>query len=159
VTKKNKTSWYIAGLHFECAQCSNCCSGPDEGYIWITRPEIELLADFLKITIKELRQKYLKRTGLRTTIAEHPVTKDCIFLQESNGQKQCAIYSFRPNQCRTWPFWPSNLNSPGTWNGAGQKCDGVNYGRHYNFEEIERIKKTRKWWQDEQQESDCQKSS
>ena len=159
MSQKNKTSWYVAGLHFECTRCGNCCSGPDEGYIWITRPEIELLADFLKITIRQLRQKYLKRLGLRTTVAEHPVTKDCIFLQEIKGQKQCAIHPVRPNQCRAWPFWSSNLSSAGDWNKAVQKCPGVNYGKLYSFEEIQKIKNTKKWWQDERQQSDCQKSS
>ncbi len=61
------------------------------------------------------------------------------------------IYSVRPNQCRTWPFWPSNLKNPGDWNKAAQKCPGINRGKLYSFEEIERIKKAKKWWQDTKQ--------
>jgi Fe-S-cluster containining protein len=67
---KEKTCWYIAGLHFECQKCGACCSGPDEGYIWVTRPEIEKIAKLLKIPIGELRRKYLIRVGFRTTIIE-----------------------------------------------------------------------------------------
>jgi len=145
---KKRTRWYIAGLHFECTECGECCSGPGEGYIWVTRPEIEILADFLKMTVGQLRRKYLRRVGLRTTIIEHSTTKDCIFLEQCAGQKRCAIYSVRPAQCRSWPFWPSNLSSPNAWNEAGQKCPGINRGRHYSFEEIERIKKEKKWWLD-----------
>ena len=143
---KNKISWYVAGLHFECMQCSQCCSGPGEGYIWVTKPEIKLIADFLKVSVEQLQQKYLKRIGLRTTIIEQAATKDCIFLQKSSGQKRCVIYPTRPSQCRTWPFWTSNLASTNAWNKAAQKCRGINHGRLYRFDEIEKIKKE-KWWQ------------
>ena len=142
-----KTPWHVGGLHFECVQCGNCCSGPDEGYIWVTSAEIKLIADFLRIPAEQLRQKYLKRVGFRTTIIEQPVTKDCIFLQKIDGQKKCAIYPVRPNQCRIWPFWTENLASADAWNRAAKKCPGINHGRHYNFEEIEKIRK-QKWWQE-----------
>ena len=152
VVKKNP--WYIAGLHFECVQCGRCCSGPGEGYIWVTKPEIEFIADFLKISVGELRQKYLKRVGLRTTIIEHPGTKDCILLQDIAGQKRCIIYSVRPSQCRTWPFWSDNLINPNAWNKAAQKCLGINHGRLYTCDEIEKIKRNKKWLQDAEQTTD-----
>jgi Fe-S-cluster containining protein len=154
---KDNTKWYVAGLHFECQGCGGCCSGPGEGYIWITRPEIEIIADFLKMAVGQFRQKYLKRAGLRTTIIEHQTTKDCIFLHSGAGGKQCAIYSVRPCQCRSWPFWASNLASPGDWNKAAQNCPGINRGRLYSFEEIEEIKGLRKWWQDPKQTGGCSK--
>jgi len=148
----NSMPWYIGGLHFECVQCGRCCSGPGEGYIWVTKPEIQLIADFLKISVGQLRQEYLKRIGLRTTIIENQTTRDCIFLNHGlNGlhgeQKRCMIYPVRPNQCRTWPFWPDNLTNPDAWNKAAQKCLGINQGRLYTCEEIEKIKRNKKWWQ------------
>jgi Fe-S-cluster containining protein len=146
-----KEKWYIAGLHFECQQCGACCAGPNQGYIWVTRPEIKLIADFLKVETKQLRREYLRHVGLRTTIIEQPATKDCIFLRRMDGQRRCMIYPVRPGQCRTWPFWPENLVSADAWNRAAQKCSGVNRGRYYGFEEIERIKKSRKWWQNVEQ--------
>lgn len=141
--------WYCAGLHFECQECGKCCSGPDEGFIWVTRKEIELIADFLKITERQLRQQFLKHHGFRITIIENPVTKDCIFLKLIDGRKQCMIYPVRPNQCRLWPFWPSNLASPDNWNRYAQKCPGINSGRLYSFEEIEKLRKQENWWIDE----------
>jgi len=147
----NSMPWYVGGLHFECVQCGACCAGPGEGYIWVTKPEMEIIADFLKMTTGELRRKFLKRIGLRTTIIEHPSTRDCMFLQEVNGQKRCVVYPVRPSQCRSWPFWESNLASPGSWNQAAQKCSGINRGRHYSFEEIEKIKSEKKWWQEPEQ--------
>lgn len=144
----NKTKWYIGGLHFECAQCGRCCAGPDEGYIWITRPEIEFLTKHLGITLKDARCEYLQRVGIRTTIIEEPRDRDCIFLNGKCGQKGCAIYPVRPNQCRTWPFWTGNIARPDDWNMVAQKCPGINRGRLYTFEEIEKIRKQRKWWPD-----------
>jgi Fe-S-cluster containining protein len=115
------------------------------------RPEIKLIADFLKIEPEQLRQKYLRRAGLRMTIIEQPNTKDCAFLQRINDQKRCMIYPVRPSQCRAWPFWPDNLANTDVWNKATQKCGGINRGRLYSFEEIEKIKKSKKWWQNMKQ--------
>jgi len=116
----------------------------------VTRPEIERIADFLEISRGQLRRLYLKRVGMRTTIVEHEITKDCIFLREvEGGKKKCMIYKVRPSQCRNWPFWPSNLASGKAWNEATRKCPGVNRGRHYSYQEIQRIKKRRKWWLNE----------
>jgi Fe-S-cluster containining protein len=126
---KKKNPWYVVGLHFECVQCSRCCSGPGEGYIWVTKPEIEFIADFLKMSSGELRRKCLRRVSLRTTIIEHHTTRDCIFLQNIEGRKICVIYPVRPSQCRTWPFWSDNLTNPNAWNKAAQKCPGINKGR------------------------------
>jgi len=137
----SKNIWYIGGLHFACQECGRCCSGPDEGVIWISKPEIEKLAEHLKISVPELRKKYLRRIGFRVSIKENQQTKDCIFLTRSNGFVGCAIYNVRPMQCRTWPFWSSNLNSPDDWNTAAMKCPGINKGRLYTFEEIEKLRK------------------
>ncbi len=141
-----QNKWYIAGLNFECAQCGQCCSGPGEGYIWVSRPEIEFIADYLKVPVSQVRKKYLKRLGLRTSIKEDPITKDCIFLEHSRGKRFCRIYDVRPNQCRTWPFWSSNLKSINTWNEAAKRCSGINRGRFYSHEEIEKTRKSKKWW-------------
>jgi hypothetical protein len=142
IIKKTKAPWYIAGLHFECTQCGNCCSGPEEGVIWISKSQINRLADFLGQSVKNVHKNHLKKFGFRYSIRENPHTKDCIFLVGIKGSKGCAIYDVRPTQCRTWPFWPSNLRSPDDWNTAAQKCPGINKGRLYNFDEIEKIKKT-----------------
>ncbi len=145
---KTKTKWYAGGLHFECQQCGKCCAGPGEGYIWITKPEIEMLAEHLRMTVDDLRRSYVIRVGTRTTIIEEPHTRDCVFLTTTGSGRGCATYPVRPNQCRTWPFWSYNLRSPDDWNMAGVKCPGINRGRLYSFEEIERIRRQRKWWDD-----------
>ena len=157
IDERVSTAWYVAGLCFECRVCGRCCSGPGEGYIWVARPEIEFIAGHLNITPGELRRKYLRRVGLRTTIIEDKITRDCIFLQMVGGTKQCVIYSVRPNQCRTWPFWPENLLGPDAWNRAATRCPGINRGRRYTFEEIERIRKNKRWWENSNDAADSLK--
>ncbi len=146
---KSRNLWYIGGLHFECVRCGKCCSGPGEGYIWVTRPEIRFIADYLKIPVGELRNRYLKRIGMRLSIIEDKTTRDCIFLERIGGEKKCRIYPVRPNQCRTWPFWSSNLLSSNSWNETAMKCDGINRGRLYSFEQIEKIRTGKKWWEND----------
>jgi len=149
MVKVNKAVWYSAGLYFGCAACGNCCAGPGEGFIWVTEQEIKFIADYLKISKEKLCQKYLRRIGLRFSIIEQPVDKDCVFLQKTGSYKQCVIYSVRPNQCRTWPFWPENLYSQDSWNEAARRCPGMNRGKFYSCDEIEKISKSEKWWSDD----------
>ena len=145
---KTKTKWYAGGLQFECTECGNCCAGPGEGYMWVTKPEVKMLAEHLGMTVDNLRRSYVIRIGKRTTIIEEPRTKDCVFLTTTGSGRGCAIYPVRPNQCRTWPFWSYNLSSSDDWDMAGVKCPGINRGRLYSFDEIERIRRQRKWWDD-----------
>jgi len=123
----------------------------------VTRAEIDLIAKHLNMTPGKLRQKYLRRVGLRTSIIEHSTTKDCIFLQTVGDKKQCAIYQVRPSQCRNWPFWPDNLSGPNAWNKAGMRCFGINRGRHYSAEKIERIKRNKRWWENLKDTADSSK--
>lgn len=142
-----KKQWRANGLHFECSGCGNCCAGPEEGYIWISAEEVERLAQYFGQTVEQVRKKYIRRVGLRHSILENPTTHDCIFLTAGkDGGRGCAIYSVRPNQCRTWPFWKENLESPDYWNYAAIKCPGINRGRLFTAEEIETILHQKKWW-------------
>jgi hypothetical protein len=142
----DKFLWYAAGLHFECLKCGRCCSGPAEGYIWVSRPEIKLIARHLNMPAGEVKQKFLRRVGFRLTIIENVLTRDCIFLRENQGRKECMIYPVRPNQCRNWPFWPANLVNPENWNNATRKCPGINRGELYSPQRIQAIKNNGKWW-------------
>jgi Fe-S-cluster containining protein len=130
--------WYAEGLCFECVGCGRCCGGPEEGYIWISRGEIERAAEFLKMSLKTFEEKFLVRVGFRRSIIEHPKTRDCIFLTDfGNGKRGCAIYPVRPTQCRTWPFWTENLRTPQTWRTAGLRCPGIDHGPLFAWEQIE----------------------
>jgi len=132
--------WYAGGLAFECQQCGRCCSGPDEGYVWVVEEEIREIAAYLGISDSPMR-KYVRRVSGRYSLREQPGSRDCVFLdgggQADNGDRRCLIYPVRPAQCRTWPFWPSNLTCPEAWSAAGQRCIGINRGSLVDYNEIE----------------------
>lgn len=98
----------------------------------------------LRISEAEFKDMYTRIECGDVTLIEEEKTKDCIFL----SNKCCGIYNFRPNQCRTWPFWDINLNSVEDWGWASTRCPGVNRGRLYTYSEIENIRTSRKWWDD-----------
>ena len=123
--------WYKDGLLFECQRCGICCTG-DPGVVWINREEIAALAEHLHMSQAEFVARYTRETVSRRSLIELP-NGDCVFYSRQQG---CEIYPLRPRQCRTWPFWPSNLASPDAWREVCQTCPGANRGRLYTFDEI-----------------------
>ena len=136
--------WYADGLHFSCQQCGQCCTG-EPGYVWMSRVELGLIAKFLKMSEKDVRAEHCRRVGLRLSLTEMP-NGDCTFLKGGKDGRGCEIYSVRPLQCRTWPFWNMNLRNPNSWNQAATKCLGMNKGCLHDFEEIEADRTRKKWW-------------
>lgn len=135
--RSDRPTWYVAGLAFECLACGRCCAGPEEGYVWLTDAEVEAIAAFLGLTEKEMRTRYVRRVGRRQSLVERKPTRDCVFLRKHpDGHGTCDIYSVRPTQCRTWPFWATNLADPNCWAEAGDRCPGINRGELIDYEEI-----------------------
>ena len=116
--------WYQEGLSFQCTQCGNCCSGPP-GVVWVTEDELRAIAEFRGRSIGETRINHTRLIGNRMTLREF-ANGDCTFLDPET--RRCTIYSTRPPQCRTWPFWNSNLVSPDSWNNANRTCPGIDQG-------------------------------
>lgn len=113
--------WYKEGLHFECTGCGQCCTG-FPGYVWVSDEEALALSELLKISLEEFVKKYTRRIGNRLSLKEHPRNYDCVFLEG----KQCTVYTARPKQCRTFPWWQENLETPEHWKEAGVRCEGIN---------------------------------
>jgi Fe-S-cluster containining protein len=124
------TPWYADGLCFSCTQCGNCCSGAP-GHVWVTTAEIERIAAFCNLTVEDFSRRHLRRVGFGRSLLELP-GGDCEFLDRlPDGKTQCRIHPVRPVQCRTWPFWKSNLSTPGDWQSAATGCPGINRGEHH----------------------------
>jgi len=95
-----------------CDSCEGACCTGESGYIWAKYTEIEKMADFLELTIEEFATMYLKKVKWRYSIIEKKIAEEnyaCIFFD--NNLKQCTIYSVRPLQCRTFPFWETFKNN------------------------------------------------
>jgi len=143
--------WYQSGLRFTCTQCGNCCSGPP-GYVWVTREEIQEIAEFLERGDGTLPEGTLRRVGFKYSLAERS-NGDCVFLVNTpEGKKVCSIYSVRPLQCRTWPFWGQNLRTPASWADAAERCEGMNNGEMHNFVAIEKVRLKKSWIEDEEEQ-------
>ena len=41
---------------------------------------------------------------------------------------RCTVYEARPTQCRTFPFWNSNLKSRSAWERMRCFCPGIDKG-------------------------------
>jgi Fe-S-cluster containining protein len=73
--------------------------------------------------------------GGRRSLTEY-ANGDCTFFDPEH--RRCTIYPVRPRQCRTWPFWNSNLETPETWHEVCRDCPGAGTGEFVPLEEIER---------------------
>jgi Fe-S-cluster containining protein len=125
--------WYKDGLQFECTQCGDCCTGAP-GYVWVTQEEIDVLAAKVGMDVETFEQTFTRRVGVRRSLIEYS-NGDCVFLDD---QRRCLVYEARPTQCRTWPFWESNLKNPQTWRRTCEACPGCSRGNLVPLEEITR---------------------
>ncbi len=127
--------WYADGLRFQCTQCGNCCTGAP-GFVWVNKEEIEALAQLIGIRdVDEFERLYVRKIGMRKSLVEFP-NGDCVFFD--NEKRTCTVYAARPRQCRTWPFWNSNLRSPQAWQETCQQCPGSGKGKLYSLEQIQK---------------------
>lgn len=125
--------WYSQGLRFSCTQCGNCCTG-SPGYVCFHYDELVAMAGHLGIEPDVFLLRYARREGDGWSLreVERDGQYDCVFLKEDakTGRRGCSIYSVRPTQCRTWPFWPDNLRSRRAWAAAAKRtpCPGMAQG-------------------------------
>ena len=119
--------WYAPGLRFECTQCGDCCTGPP-GYVWFDEDEGAAMAEYLGLSVEAFYKKHAVKKAGRWSLDEVKVGRkdDCVFLtRDATGKAGCSIYPVRPTQCRTWPFWDSNLTSPRAWMASAKTCPGM----------------------------------
>lgn len=131
-SRKTSEPWYADGLRFRCTQCGDCCTGA-EGYVWVNQQEVEELAAARGMTPAVFERRFVKRVGIRRSLKERK-GGDCVLLDADT--RRCTVYNARPRQCRTWPFWDSNLRSPEAWAEAAEACPGCNKGNLVPLEQI-----------------------
>ncbi len=88
-----------------------------------------------EISSEDFESKYVHPIGIRRSLNEDANNGDCVFF--NNQTRGCEVYENRPRQCRTWPFWKSNLKTPQTWGETCQTCPGSGKGKLYQLETIE----------------------
>ena len=124
--------WFADGLRFECTQCGRCCTGAP-GFVWVSEPEIERLASRLSMSLEDFCRRHLRMARGRLSLTEKP-NRDCVFWDRQAG---CQVYEDRPDQCRSWPFWNSNLETREDWDSAANDCPGCNHGQSWDLVQIQ----------------------
>jgi uncharacterized protein len=120
------------GIRFECQGSGQCCVARNGyGYVYLNIEDRRRFAKHFKISTGAFTRKYCKKTNGWFHLSDFKGA--CQFLDG----KRCTTYEARPNQCRTWPFWPEVMNAK-TWNReVAAFCPGVGKGRLYTAQEIE----------------------
>ena len=123
--------WYRDGLRFTCTQCGDCCTG-EPGNVWVNDADLDAIAEFRGEPVEEVRGLYTKK-GSRGLSLREKLDGECVFFERGKG---CTIYPVRPSQCRTWPFWESNVATPADWDETCSICPGSGRGELISAEEI-----------------------
>ena len=108
-------AWYRKGIRFGCTECGACCRR--EGFVWVSRPEVERLARFHGIPAAEFRSRYTREVAIEG-LEERGVSLTrsgdrCVFLDDATNR--CTVYEARPEQCAAYPFWPRAIRSRKDW--------------------------------------------
>lgn len=123
--------FYKNGLRFECTGCGECCkSRGKHQYVYVTLEERRELAQHLGLSTAAFTRKHCEQTDGWFHLRDPK--RDCQFLDG----KRCSVYAARPQQCRTWPWWPDHMNARG-WKEIKPGCEGIDRGRLHPLEEIE----------------------
>ncbi|MGI9494458.1 MAG: YkgJ family cysteine cluster protein [Mariniblastus sp.] len=130
--------WYKDGLKFSCSGCGDCCTGAP-GFVWVDQSETQAIADSLGIPREDFEDQYTRKIGLRRSLKEFS-NGDCVFFD--NETRKCEVYGSRPRQCKTWPFWDSNLRTPEDWERTCEECPGSGTGKLHQLVEIEDRRKS-----------------
>jgi Fe-S-cluster containining protein len=123
--------WYRDGLRFRCNRCGNCCTGT-VGYVWVNADELAAIAEYRHEPVPQVIGLYTRVVERGRSLREK-VNGDCVFYDHEKG---CTIYPVRPRQCRTWPFWDSNVSTPEAWRRTCDVCPGSGQGEMISAEEI-----------------------
>lgn len=126
--------FYRSGIRFECQGEGKCCVSRGEyGYVYLSFRDRRRLAAHFSISITEFTERYVELEDGMYQLKYGD--KDCPFLKDN----RCAVYEARPWQCRTWPFWPENMDSRVWEEEVTSWCPGAGRGRLYSAGEIEEI--------------------
>jgi hypothetical protein len=87
---------------------------------------------------EKFEELYVRRVGVRKSLKEFP-NGDCVFFDTE--KRKCSVYEARPRQCKTWPFWDSNLRNPATWQQTCEACPGSGKGKLHQLGSIEEQRK------------------
>ena len=127
---------FLKGIRFQCQGSSNCCvSRGSYGFVYLSKKDLIKIAKYLNVSINLFKKKYCEYSDGYLHLKEINVNGNCQFLEN----KKCSIYTARPMQCRTWPFWKENMNTK-KWNKELINfCPGIGKGKLISSSMIQKI--------------------
>jgi len=111
---QHEGSFWAEGLKFSCTGCGKCCK--TDGEVWFDTEEFSDLIGHLKLPISDVIAIYVDKIvsgWVKIKDSKELEKGQCIFLEKDG--RRCSIYDFRPQQCRTYPYWPRLLASESNW--------------------------------------------
>ena len=123
-------------LCFSCTRCGSCCKFSGDYYVYMSEQEAERIRNYLQLSHGWFRRRYLARLEDGELVAAAGDGDRCIFLDAAG---QCRVYTVRPVQCRTYPFWPEVAGSARAWRREARRCEGINRGAVVPVGKIRRL--------------------
>lgn len=120
----------VVPFQFSCHRCGRCCTG-GEGYVWLAEGEAEAMAAALHMTAEAFRERHVRTVpdpnepgAMRETLRERSEGDGgrCTLLEGSN---HCSVYEARPEHCKTFPYWPSVMETTDGFERARATCPGI----------------------------------
>lgn len=115
--------WWMKGVEFSCQEgCGRCCDEPG-GIVYLSPRDAERISQSHEMNVEDWLERDCRLTlDGRYVLKSRPVDDVCIYLDEN---KQCSIYSVRPQQCAAFPWWGENLATERAWKKVKEECPGL----------------------------------
>jgi len=115
--------WWMKGVPFTCqTNCGKCCDEPN-GIVYLSTHDARRISQNFNMDVLEwLDRDCTKTLDGRYILKSRDSDGICIFLSDN---KQCTIYSIRPQQCAAYPWWSENLATERSWNKVKDECPGL----------------------------------
>lgn len=120
-------------LRFACTGCGACCIGRKDDYVLVNRGEADAIQLFLGLSRDWFRRRYLTKLDHGEYGINLGPDGRCPFL---NADDMCSIYTIRPRQCRSYPFWPEIVNNATSWSTEARRCEGIDRGHIVSRQKI-----------------------
>lgn len=107
-----------------CKTCKGKCCRGREGYIWLSKKELEKLAETMNLPTTKFARNYARLVEGRFSLQERLINGEylCCFFDRITAQ--CTIYEHRPQQCQTFPFWDEFKQDT---QAISDECPGIDF--------------------------------
>lgn len=123
-------------LRFKCTGCGACCSTRNDHYVYLSGEEIERIRDYLGLTLAWFKRRYLQKIAGEGWVLALTDDENCLFL---GSDRRCEIYSVRPGQCSSYPYWPELVLRKRDWQREAKRCEGIGRGSVVSTTKIDRM--------------------